>query len=509
MNVRAKAKDPLARALLAAGFSLIAATVALAQDPPSPAAGEEAPAEAAIAPDTKDAALALEKEGRWLDAAAVWKRVVAATDGAARSEAHAGEARCLLAFADETLSAGDAGSSIRAAFEDARRALERAEAAGGASMETALGIARCDDAEGKAADQIRVLETAVKRFPDDPRGPRALAFALLNASREAEALPLFRKLSDADPKDDKLALCLSRCARVSGDDALAVSAAARRIAADPHDRRGWEHLWAVYAPTKRWAELAAVLAKTNAETPSGVAAHYLGFAYSAAGETEKALEWLAKAAEGEPRNIGVRVEQARLLLSQKRDRNAASKILRAAIASAPDNDSVASLLSFVAQKRSEDNDHAGAVADLEAITAARPGDGISVSNLALELRWNGEYDRAEATYRKALELRPMDPVIWNDLGLLYIVRERIADATATFEKGTEVDPLFNDNVENLAFLARADGRTEDALAWFRRAYTAAIRRGEDGARHRRNCDDARFPLPAVPVPKAATRSGIR
>lgn len=490
-------------AAIAAGLAISADAVAFAQEAP-----QENPPPVSPAPPTKDAALALEKEGRWLDAAAVWKKLAAA-EGAGRGEAHAGEARCLLAFADETLAAGDAGSSIRAAFEDARRALERAEAAGAASMETALGIARCDDAEGRAADQIRTLESAVKRYPDDPRGPRALAFALLNASREAEALPLFRKLSDADPKDDKLALCLSRCARVTGDEALAISAAARRIAADPHDRRGWEHLWAVYAPTKRWAELASVLEQTNAETPSPIAAHYLGFAYSSAGETDKALAWLGKAAEGEPRNIGVRVEQARLLLSQKRDRNGASKILRAAIAAAPDNDSVASLLSFVAQKRSEDNDHAGAVADLEAITAARPQDGISLSNLALELRWNGEYDRAEAAYRKALGLRPSDPVIWNDLGLLYIVTGRIADATAAFTQGTEADPLFNDNIENLAFLARADGRTEDALAWFRRAYAAAIRRGEDGSRHRRNCDDARFPLPAVPVPKAPERSGIR
>lgn len=193
MTPRKQVLRVLAFAAFASGLASAAAPRALAQDPPAPQPAAQ------DAPPTRDGALGLEREGRWLDAASAWKRIAASAEGPARAEAHAGEARCLLAFADETLAAGEAGSSIRAAFEDARRALERAEAAGAATMETALGIARCDDAEGRAADQIRTLEAAVKRFPDDPRGPRALAFALLNASREADALPLFRKLSDADP----------------------------------------------------------------------------------------------------------------------------------------------------------------------------------------------------------------------------------------------------------------------------------------------------------------------
>ncbi|MCG3135594.1 MAG: hypothetical protein HMLKMBBP_03315 [Planctomycetes bacterium] len=334
--------------------------------------------------------------------------------------------------------------------------------------------------------------------PDDPAPRRALAFALWNAQRPADAIPHFRALSDAAPADDRLALTLSECARLTGDVELAAAAAERRIAADAADRRGWQALWSAYSREKRWKELSVRLSAHATKSGAGaLAAHYAGFAAAAAGETDAALAHLARAAELDPANEVARVERARLLLQVRRDRDGASEILRTLLAERPASKAAAELLSFVAMRRSEDGDHAGAAREAAALAAARPDDPVGHANLGLELRWAGKYAESEAAYRRALELNPGDPVIWNDYGLMLLAVRRRAEAIAAFEKGRAADPAWNDNIENLAWWARSEGRYADALPLFREAYLSALRKGIDGSRHRRNMDDARFPLPSV------------
>lgn len=484
-----------------------AAGAALAEDAPGesvrpaedPIAALEARAKAATgdarAAAWSDLARALEAAGRNVEAAGAWRQSGSASPSA---EAAAGEGRALLAFAEEVLASGDAGASIRAAFEDARRALDKARALGAKDSAIALGLARCAAAEGRADEEIALLRAACEAFPDDPAPPRALAFAFLNAGRWAEALPRFRALSDATPSDVRLSLCLAASARATGDEPLAIAAAERTIEHHPSDRRGWEALWQVYAPQRRWGELADRL-KTLAEARSGVAicAHYAGFAALNAQRTDDALAFLEKAWTLDPRDVGAKLEAARALLTARRDRDGAEKLAAEVLRGDPANVRASDLLAYIGLRRSEDGDHEGAVRALETIVEVRPDDVVALANLGLERRWAGRYEASEEAYRRALALAPADPQVHNDFGLLLLVLGRVEEARRTFLAGHEADPEANDVMENLAWLARERGDLAEASRWHRLAYEAALRRGGDGARHRRNLDDARWPLPPV------------
>ena len=74
---------------------------------------------------------------------------------------------------------------------------------------------------------------------------------------------------------------------------------------------------------------------------------------------------------------------------------------------------------------------------------------------------------------------------------------KVPKRAPAFLEGHAIDENQNDSMENLGFLARRDGRNDVTLAWIKKAYAAAVRRGEDGARDRLLLDDLRWPLPAL------------
>jgi tetratricopeptide (TPR) repeat protein len=499
-------------ALAAAAWLLLAPSAVLGQDAPPPGGGTssdeaisalEARARAADGDARADAyaalATALESAGRPAEAANAWR---AAGKSKPSSAAAAGEARALLAFAEEILTAGDAGSSVRAAFEDARRALERAKTSGADDAATALGLARCAAAEGRADEEIALLRDAAARYAADPAPRRALAFAYFNAGRHADAIPVFRELAEKDPTDLRLLLCLAASGRATKDEALALGSAERAIRAQPADRRGWEALWSVYGPEKRWGELYERLAAHSAAEPANAfAAHYAGYAALSAQRTDDALRFLETAWSLDPRDLDAKLDAARLLLTAKHDRDRASKLVGEVLAAAPGSAKAHDLLSFVALRRSDDGDHAGAVRELETLAAARPDDPLVFANLGLERRWAGLYREADGAYARALELAPHDAIVHNDHGLLLLVLGRADDARARFLAGHEADPRANDVMENLGWLARERGDAAEAASWYGKAYRAALARGEDGARHRRHLDDVAFPLPPVGAPR--------
>jgi tetratricopeptide (TPR) repeat protein len=391
---------------------------------------------------------------------------------------------------------------VRAAFEDARSALKRAQSLGVKDVSIRIGLARCLAADGRTDDQIAELRAAAKDFPGDPAAPRALAFALYHAGRHAEAIEAFRPLSDAAPGDMNLTLTLAASARAAKDEALALAMADRALEKHADDRRSWECLWAVYSADKRWGELADKLeGAAKARPGNALGAWYAAFAAASAQRWDDALGRLDEVWKLDPRNAAARLEAGRIRFQHKKDRDGASQAARDVLEAEPDNRKAGDLLSFVAMRRSDEGDHAGAARELAVLASKRPGDPIVHANLGLELRWAGRSREAEESYRRAIELAPEDAQTRNDLGLLYLVLGRDAEARESFLAGATANPEANDCLENLGWMARRDGRRDEALSWFRKAYDAALRRGQDGARHRRHLDDLRYPLPPLGAPR--------
>jgi len=73
-------------------------------------------------------------------------------------------------------------------------------------------------------------------------------------------------------------------------------------------------------------------------------------------------------------------------------------------------------------------------------------------NLGIAYERIGDFERAEASFKKALELNPSHPVAYDELGLLYRQTGRFAAARASYEKALEIHSGFHFAHRNLAIL---------------------------------------------------------
>jgi Flp pilus assembly protein TadD len=444
-----------------------------------------------------DLAKLLESESRWSEAASAWRQARKLRGDVVDLE---GEARALLAFAEEVAAQGESGGAVSASFEDAKTALRRAREAGSKSVEVALGLARCAEISGDSEARIAELTNACAAAPNDVRPTWALAAALISAGRKDEGLALYVKLSDAHPKDANLALAAYTAARTAGDEARALSSVKRALDAAPENIPAWNSLWYVFAPQQRWGELAEASVEIAKAHPDGVSpAHYAGVACARARRFDEALTWLEKAwnASKDKGDPDARCEAARILLTEKNDRARAETLLTDAFALSPSNEQANSLMFFLAKRFADEGMSKKASQLFEVIARARPKDQIAQNNYANSLRFAGRVDECEKTYLAMIEQFPNDAQIRNDYALLLDSVGRNDDAKKVLLAAHEVDPMNNDSMENLAFLARAKGDRTEALKWFHAAYAVAVAKNELTARHRITLDDQRWPLPPL------------
>jgi tetratricopeptide (TPR) repeat protein len=73
-------------------------------------------------------------------------------------------------------------------------------------------------------------------------------------------------------------------------------------------------------------------------------------------------------------------------------------------------------------------------------------------NLGIAYERIGDFERAEASFKRALELNPSHPVAHDELGLLYRQTGRFAAARASYEKALEIHSGFHFAHRNLAIL---------------------------------------------------------
>ncbi len=92
---------------------------------------------------------------------------------------------------------------------------------------------------------------------------------------------------------------------------------------------------------------------------------------------------------------------------------------------------------------------------------ADAGNPIAIANHALALRNLGELQESGDLYRRALEIAPRDPVLWNDYGLLLKGSGRLDEAWEAFHKSLSLDVEIGQGpaTTNLLLLMRNGGRT--------------------------------------------------
>ncbi|WP_042777734.1 FecR domain-containing protein [Sinorhizobium fredii] len=96
-----------------------------------------------------------------------------------------------------------------------------------------------------------------------------------------------------------------------------------------------------------------------------------------------------------------------------------------------------------------ENDLEGALADLEAALKTAPGSSSILNSLGIVQSVRGDNRAAEAAFKEAIALDPLDPVAHANLALQYLDEMRIAEAKRAIDTVLSVDPSFD-----LALLAR-------------------------------------------------------
>jgi Flp pilus assembly protein TadD len=105
-----------------------------------------------------------------------------------------------------------------------------------------------------------------------------------------------------------------------------------------------------------------------------------------------------------------------------------------------------------------------------------PHSAFAHKNLGVIRYLHGDPSGAERHYRRALKLRPGEPMVRNNLGLLCLEQGRLAEAEALFREELELYPRYEKPYFNLARLYDRQGNAAAAEHW--RARAARIARGE-------------------------------
>jgi choline-sulfatase len=115
---------------------------------------------------------------------------------------------------------------------------------------------------------------------------------------------------------------------------------------------------------------------------------------------------------------------------------------------------------------------AAALADLQPLVAADPGNPVFRTRLAQSLRESGQNARAVALYREVTELTPDDPEAWYNLAATLEEGGHVATAREAIGKAIQLDPSRPEAHNTLGIVYMAEGKPEQARAEFLRAAAA-------------------------------------
>jgi len=311
-----------------------------------------------------------------------------------------------------------------------------------------------------AEDKLTPYLTA---HPADPRALFDAAYVADAQNRPDDAVALYRRAIDADPKSFEAHLSLGLLLARQGKLADARPELAVATTLDPGDAgpamkaRAWRALAQIDRPgpdragdtTEASNDLLQAL-KLTPETPADT--------LLAAGLADQAGQFdtaeaayrriLAGILAGDPKSAPANAGLAHILIARKQYPEAET-FLRAALAESPDDPTLTAQLATVLAAQ----DKAEALPLVQKLHDAHPDDPAITRMLAEVLADAGDPAGSDHLYSALLAANPNDPALLIAHGQNLIRQLRYAEAFTAFDKATQLDPVNADGWSGLAFAA--------------------------------------------------------
>ncbi len=308
------------------------------------------------------------------------------------------------------------------------------------------------------------LDPWIAAHPTDARALFDAGYVAEAQNRLDDAVKLYRRAAEADPKSFEahlmLGLLLARQGKLA--DARPELAAATML--DPGEAgpalkaRAWRALAEIDKPgpgnkgdaTQASNDLIEAL-KLSPETPADTL--LAASLAESAGQDDAAEAAYRRLLAKDPKSVPASAGLAHLLIVQKQFPEAET-LLRAALQQAPDAPGLNAQLATVLAAQ----DKAEALPLLQKLHSAHPGNPAVSRMLADVLAQAGDVAGSDTLYASLLSADPNDPALLVAHGQNLILLLRYPQALAAFEKATQVDPANGDAWSGLAFAAMKTGQ---------------------------------------------------